>query len=337
MSVARTRRISPLRNARLRSIVLQAVVLAAVVGAAALLVRQTQTNLAERGIASGFGFLARESSFDIGESPIPYSASSSYARALTVGLANTAKVAVLGLIGASALGLAIGLARLAPNRLLARLASAWVETLRNVPLLLQLFFWYGAVTELLPGPREALAPLPGVFLCNRGLYFPVPTFGSAGGGLALSRPVLEGFNFAGGASVSPELVTLVIGLVTYTSAFIAEIVRAGVLAVPRGQSEAAAALGLSRLATLRLVVLPQALRLIVPPLTSQYLNLIKNSSLGVAVGYPELVSIANTTMNQTGQAVEGIAIVMATYLAISLALSALVGGWERSRAWVATR
>lgn len=323
------------RDARVRSVAGQGLVLAAVVGAALLLVRQTQTNLAERGIASGFGFLGREASFEIGESPIRYSASDTYARALLVGLANTAKVSAVGLVGATLLGVAVGLARLAPNVLLARLAAAWVETLRNIPLLIQLFFWYGAITELLPGPREALAPLPGVFLCNRGLYFPVPAFGD--GGLALSRPALEGFNFAGGASVSPELVTLVIGLVTYTSAFIAEIVRAGVLAVPRGQSEAAAALGLSRLTTLRRVVLPQALRLIVPPLTSQYLNLVKNSSLGVAVGYPELVSIANTTMNQTGQAVEGIAIVMATYLAISLALSALANGWERSRPWVAAR
>ena len=337
MSARRTNRTRPLSDARVRSIVLQALVLGAVLSAAALLVRQTQANLAERGIASGFGFLARESSFDIGESPIRYSASDSYARALLVGLANTAKVAIVGLVGATLVGVAVGLARLAPNVLLARLAGAWVETLRNVPLLIQLFFWYGAITELLPGPREALAPLPGVFLCNRGLYFPVPTFAAAGGGLALSRPVLEGFNFAGGASVSPELVTLLLGLVTYTSAFIAEIVRAGVLAVPRGQGEAAAALGLSRLTTLRRVVLPQALRLIVPPLTSQYLNLVKNSSLGVAVGYPELVSIANTTMNQTGQAVEGIAIVMATYLAISLALSALANGWERSRPWVAAR
>jgi general L-amino acid transport system permease protein len=327
---------NPLRDARLRAVALQALVLLGVLGGAALLVRQTQANLAQRGIASGFGFLGREASFDIGESPIRYAASDSYARALGVGLANTAKVAIVGLLGATVLGFAVGLARLSRNALVGRLASAWVEALRNVPLLLQLFFWYGAITELLPGPRQALSPFPGTFLCNRGFFFPIPSSG-AGGAWMLARPELQGFNFTGGASVSPELVALALGLITYTSAFIAEIVRAGVVAVPRGQGEAAAALGLGRLATLRLVMLPQAARLIVPPLTSQYLNLIKNSSLGVAVGYPELVSIANTTMNQTGQAVEGIAIVMATYLVISLALSALANGWERSRPWVVIR
>ncbi len=325
-----------LRDVKRRAATAQALVLVAVIGAGALLAHQAHVNLAQRGIATGFGFLSREASFDIGESPIRYDPSDSYARALAVGLANTAKAAAIGLIGATVLGVAVGLARLSRNALAARLASAWVETLRNVPLLLQLFVWYGAITELLPGPRAALTPLSGVYLCNRGVFFPLPTW-DASGGLALARPALTGFNFEGGASISPELVALILGLVTYTSAFIAEIVRAGVLAVPRGQIEAARALGLARGTTLRRVVLPQALRLIVPPLTSQYLNLVKNSSLGVAVGYPELVSIANTTINQTGQAVEGIAIVMATYLAVSLALSALANGWERSRPWVVAR
>ncbi len=321
---------------RIRASVIQAVVLLVALAVGTLVVRQTRANLAQRGIATGFDFLGREASFEIGESPIRYSASDSYARALAVGLANTAKVAVIGLVGASLLGTVVGLSRLSRNALVARVAGAWVELLRNVPLLLQLFFWYGAITELLPGPRAALSPLPGVFLCNRGLFVPMLTWGQ-GGALTLSRPALTGFNFEGGAAVSPELVALLAGLIAYTSAFIAEIVRAGVLAVPRGQIEAARALGLGRATTLRRVVFPQAIRLIVPPLTSQYLNLVKNSSLGVAIGYPELVSIANTTINQTGQAVEGIALVMATYLTVSVALSALANGWERSRPWVASR
>ncbi len=326
----------PTRDPKLRAWLLQAVVALSVITAGTLVVRQTRANLAQRGIATGFDFLGREASFEIGESPIRYSASDSYARALAVGLANTAKVAVIGLVGASLLGTVVGLSRLSRNALAARIAGAWVEVLRNVPLLLQLFFWYGAITELLPGPRAALSPLPGVFLCNRGLFVPIPTWGPAGT-LTLSRPALTGFNFEGGAAVSPELVALLAGLIAYTSAFIAEIVRAGVLAVPRGQLEAARALGLGRATTLRRVVFPQAIRLIVPPLTSQYLNLVKNSSLGVAIGYPELVSIANTTMNQTGQAVEGIALVMATYLTVSVALSALANGWERTRPWVGAR
>jgi general L-amino acid transport system permease protein len=174
------------------------------------------------------------------------------------------------------------------------------------------------ITEGMPGPREALSPLPGVFLSNRGIF--IPTFSSV--------PELQGFNFTGGAALSPEFAALLIGLTTYTAAFIAEIVRAGILAVDRGQGEAAHALGLSRGQTTRLVILPQALRVIVPPMTSQYLNLTKNSSLAVAIGYPDLVSIANTTMNQTGQAIEGIATIMAVYLTISLSISAFMNWYN---------
>jgi general L-amino acid transport system permease protein len=195
-----------------------------------------------------------------------------------------------------------------------------VEFIRNVPLLVQLFFWYALITEGLPPPREALSPLPGVFLTNRGLFFP----GFSG------MPELQGFNFVGGAALSPEFAALLIGLSLYTAAFIAEIVRAGVMAVRRDQWHAALALGLERRHVLRYVVAPQALRVIIPPLTSQYLNLTKNSSLAVAIGYPDLVSIANTTINQTGQAIEGIAIIMAVYLAISLAISALMN-WTNAR------
>jgi len=348
-------------------------------------ISNTAHNLETRKIASGFGFLAREAGFEIGEAPIlGYSAADSYARAILVGLINTFRVALIGIVLATLLGTLLGLARLSRNWLLAKLAAGYVEVVRNVPLLVQLFFLYAVITENLPGPREALHPLPGVFLSNRGIAvpvlashaahawiaaalaagavlawlvarwarrrqaltgqpFPVLTAGAglllglplaaflaAGAPLALERPALQGFNFAGGAILTPEFATLLGGLTLYTAAFIAEIVRAGVQAVDRGQFEAAYSIGLPRRRTMRLVILPQALRVIVPPLTSQYLNLTKNSSLAVAIGYPDLVSIANTTMNQTGQAIEGIAIIMAVYLTISLSISALMN-WYNAR------
>jgi len=290
-------------------------------GFAAYLVFNVLANLQARNIASGFAFLGREAGFEIGESAfLAYSAADSYLRALAVGLWNTARVALAGIVLATVLGGAIGLGRLSNNLLLKSLSAAYVEFLRNVPLLVQLFFWYVVIAEALPPPREALQPLPGVFLSSRGIFFPLPG----------SVPVLEGFNFAGGGHLSPEFATLLIGLATYTAAFIAEIVRAGILAVDRGQVDAARALGLRRAATLRHVVLPQALRVIVPPLTSQYLNLIKNSSLAVAIGYPDFVAIASTTINQTGQAIEGVVLIMAVYLTISLALSALMN-WYNAR------
>jgi len=285
------------------------------------IISNTVANLEARHIASGFGFLSREAGFEIGESFfLRYNGGDSYARALVVGITNTLTVAAIGIVLATLLGGAIGLARLARNALLRALAAAYVEFARNVPLLVQLFFWYALITEALPGPREALSPLPGVFLTNRGIFFPLPG----------SVPQLSGFNFAGGAALSPEFAALLIGLATYTAAFIAEIVRAGVLAIERGQLDAAYALGLTRWRVTRLVVLPQALRVIVPPLTSQYLNLTKNSSLAVAIGYPDLVSIANTTINQTGQAIEGVAIIMAVYLTVSLSISAFMN-WYNAR------
>ncbi len=285
------------------------------------LVSNTLDNLAARNIASGFAFLGREAGFEIGESAfLTYSAADSYLKAMVVGLTNTFRVALVGVALATALGTAIGLCRLSNNLLLKSLCTLYVEFIRNVPLLVQLFFWYAVLAELLPPAREALQPLPGVFLSSRGIFFPLPG----------STPVLEGFNFAGGGHLSPEFATLLIGLVIYTGAFIAEIVRAGVLAVDRGQVDAARALGLPRGATLRHVVLPQALRLIVPPLTSQYLNVIKNSSLAVAIGYPDFVAIVNTTINQTGQAIEGVAIIMAAYLTVSLAIAALMN-WYNAR------
>lgn len=348
-------------------------------------VSNTAQNLESRKIASGFGFLSREAGFEIGETTFfAYGAADTYLRALGVGLANTFRVALVGVAVATALGTLIGLARLSSNWLVAKLAAVYVEVMRNIPLLVQLFFWYAIISENLPGPRDALSPLPGVFLSNRGIAVPVPVAHAAygwmlgalmlgiagaigaslwararqaatgaqlpsgwiglglvlglplavflafGAPLAWEKPELSGFNFTGGAALTPEFAALLGGLSIYTAAFIAEIVRAGVLAVDKGQFEAADSLGLPRRRAMRLVILPQALRVIVPPMTSQYLNLTKNSSLAVAIGYPDLVSIANTTMNQTGQAIEGIAIIMLVYLTISLTISAFMN-WYNQR------
>jgi general L-amino acid transport system permease protein len=304
-----------------REIAYQVAVVAAVLFAIGYLVSNTLTNLETRRIASGFGFLGREAGFEIGESFfLRYGASDSYLRALVVGLVNTLMVSGIGIVLATVLGTLIGLFRLSNNYLLRGACVAYVEFMRNVPLLVQLFFWYAVITEALPHAREALEPLPGVFLSNRGIYF--PSFSGV--------PQLQGFNFVGGAAISPEFAALLLGLVTYTAGFIAEIVRAGVLSIVRGQWEAAQAVGLTRPQTLRHVVLPQALRVIVPPMTSQYLDLTKNSSLAVAIGYPDLVSIANTTVNQTGQAIEGIVIIMGVYLTISLSISAFMN-WYNAR------
>lgn len=355
-------------------------------------VSNTLRNLDERKIATGFAFLSREAGFEIGEtSALAYSAADTYLRALGVGVANTFRVAALGVVLATLLGALLGLARLSHNWLIARFAALYVEVIRNVPLLVQLFFWYTIISESLPGPRDALTPLPGLFLSNRGIVFPLvqqqpvhlwmlvalvagialawllarwarnrqaatgeqfPAFGAglglvlglpllvflgAGAPHELNRPELSGFNFAGGAVLSPEFAALLFGLVVYTAAFVAEIVRAGVLAVDRGQFEAAHALGLPRRRSMRLVILPQALRVIVPPMTSQYLNITKNSSLAVAIGYPDLVSIANTTLNQTGQAIEGILIIMLVYLTISLSISAFMNWYNRRVALTGAR
>jgi len=299
----------------------QGAAIAAAIAVAWFFIANAAANLEARRIASGFGFLGREAGFEIGQSFfLRYGAADSYLRALAVGLANTITVSAIGIVLATGMGFALGLFRLSKNLLLKTLVAAYVEFIRNVPLLVQLFFWYAMITESLPGPRDALNPLPGVFLSNRGIFF--PTF--------FSSPALDGFNFTGGAGVTPEFAALLIGLATYTAAFIAEIVRAGILAVPKGQHEAADALGLNEFQKTIRIVLPQALRVIVPPLTSQFLNLTKNSSLAVAIGYPDLVSIANTTINQTGQAIEGIAIIMAVYLSISLSISAFMN-WYNAR------
>jgi general L-amino acid transport system permease protein len=384
----RPSRPAPWRDARLRGIALQVMFVAVIVAVIGFLAYNTIINLRRQSIATGFGFLEREAAFGIGESLIAYSPADSYARAFLVGLTNTLYVSAIGIVLATIVGTVMGLARLSSNWLIRKLAQVYVETFRNIPLALQLLFWWGLLRQVAPGPREAWELLPGVLVSNRGVVFPVPfenplygwilialvvgilatvavsrwararqarsgqqfptgwiglalvlglplaVFLAIGAPLKLDWPVLRGFNFAGGAGVSPEFAALLIGLVIYTGSFIAEIVRAGILAVSWGQSEAAMALGLRPGQRMRLIVLPQALRVIVPPLTSEYLSLIKNSSLAVIIGYPDLVSVANTTINQTGQAVEGIAMIMAVYLVISLLISLFMNLYNRAVALV---
>lgn len=318
-----------MKQAKTRAILYQALFATAILLAAWYFLSNVIGNLQARRIATGFGFLTREAGFEIGESTlVSYSAADTYLKALFVGLLNTARVALLAIVFSTLMGFFIGLARLSPNWLLAKLAAAYVEVLRNVPLVVQLFFWYAVITESFPAPADALHPLPGLFLSNRGLAFPTLQAEAP----FVDFPVLSGFNFSGGATLSPEFTALFFGLALYTAAFIGEIVRAGILSVPRGQFEAAHSLGLSQSQTMGFVILPQALRAIVPPLTSQYLNCTKNSSLAVAIGYPDLVSIANTTINQTGQAIEGIFIIMLVYLTISLSISSLMNWYNRHAA-----
>lgn len=370
---------------RLRRLLLQLVVVVVVVAVGVYLFGNVQRNLQQLGIAPGFDFLRHPASFAIGESSIPYQATDPYGRAFLAGLVNTLRAAVLGVVLATILGVAAGLARLSNNGLVRLLASLYVEVARNTPLLLQLFFWYGAIVYTMPPASQAVA-LPGpVFLMNRGLVLPAPRPGPGftvalvavvlavvaavvayrvllrrrleegretrpglvalvllvlgvlaavfipqGPALVLERPQLARFNFQGGLMLSAEFTALLLALVVYTGAFIAEVVRGGVLAVPRGQWEAARSLGLSPLLVQRLVVFPQALRIIIPPLTSQYLNLIKNSSLAMAVAFPDLLNVSSTIVNQTGRTLEVLLLVGATYLAFSLLTSLLMNLYNRS-------
>lgn len=342
--------------------------------------RNLVANMARLGLTPGFEFLEHAANYEIGESFIAYAAGDSYARAALAGLLNTIVVSALGCLVATVLGVALGIARLSVNPLVSRLVQAYVEVLRNTPLLLQLFAW-NTVIHLLPVPRQALSPLPGVLLTNRGLFLPavdagghgaavaaaivaaivatwlvlkrrrrlagpaprrvvvlayaaavlLPVAVAAGFGVAFAPdiPTLGGFNIRGGVSMTPEFAALMLGLAVNASASIAETVRAGILAVPGGQWEAARALGLRPFAVLRLVVLPQALRIIIPVMTSSYLSLTKNSSLAVAIGFPDLVSILNTTANVTGQALEVIALMLGAYLTLSLATSAVMNVYNR--------
>jgi general L-amino acid transport system permease protein len=367
---------------------LQILFVAALAWIAYEIVANARANLEAQRITSGFGFLANTAGFDVSQNLIPYSGSDTYTRVFFVGLLNTLLVAVIGIFFATIIGFLVGLGRLSPNWLLARVAGAYVELIRNLPLLFQILFWYLAVLSTLPNPRQSISLFGSFFLSNRGFVIPKPVghegltafviavviaiaaslllrsyarrllFQSGrllriwpyvlglliglplltalivGKPVTFEIPELKGFNFSGGSRVIPEFVALTLALSTYTAAFIAEIVRAGVLSVHKGQMEAGSSLGLSRGSTLRLIVVPQALRVILPPLTNQYLNLTKNSSLAVGIGYPDLFSVfAGTTLSQTGQAIEIIAITMGVYLLISLVTSAIMSfyGWRLSR------
>ena len=370
---------------RVRALVFQVVALAAVIWFGWSLFSNTLSNMDSRGISTGFGFLDQPAGFGIVMSLLPYDETMSYGRTFWVGLLNTLLVSGLGIVLATILGFVIGIARLSSNWLVAKIALAYIEIVRNIPLLLQIFFWYFAVLRTVPSPRESLSLGDLFFLNNRGLYMPRADFLDGAGWLfaavivavllvfalrfwagrrqdrtgrrfpvlrvslallilipgaaciALGVPVgwelpaLKGFNFRGGIVIIPELAALLAALTIYTAAFIAETVRSGILAVSHGQTEAAQALGLRRGVILRRVVIPQAMRVIVPPLTSQYLNLTKNSSLATAIGYPDLVAVfMGTTLNQTGQAVEIVAMTMAVYLVISLVISLVMNIYNRA-------
>ena len=278
------------------------------------------------GVEPGFGFLWQRAGFDIGDTLIPFDASHSYGRAFLVGLLNTVSVAAVAIVASLLLGGALGLGQLARNRLLARLCEAYVELFRNVPLLLQVLIVYVLLIGRLPLPHEAWSLGPDIWLSKSGLALPWPAFTDAG--LVLERPLLGRFTFSGGAMLTPEFLAVAAALTLFTAAYIAEVVRGSVQAVSQRQTEAALALGLNDVQTLRFVVVPQALRSMIPPLANQLLNLIKNSSLAVAVGYPDLVAVADTTLNQSGHAVECIAIIMAVYLTLSLITAAFMGSWH---------
>ncbi len=373
------------RSPAIRALLFQLFLVCGILAFGYYIFNNTLQNMEQRGITTGFDFLSNEAGFGILKSLIEYDETHTYGRTFLVGLLNTLLVAALGIFFATFIGFFMGVARLSSNWLVARLATVYIETFRNLPLLLQIMFWYFAVLRPLPRPRESLSLGDSVFLNNRGLFLPEPVpepgfwmvmtallvaivavffiarwahrrqdrtgaqfpvfwvggalivglpllvFLLSGSPMHWEYPALKGFNFRGGLEVIPELAALVLALSIYTGAFIAEAVRSGILAVSHGQTEAAYALGLRPKVTLKLVVIPQAMRVIIPQLTSQYLNLTKNSSLATAIGYPDLVNVfAGTTLNQTGQAVEVIAMTMGVYLTISLLIS-LFMNWYNKR------
>ncbi|WP_028240593.1 amino acid ABC transporter permease [Stutzerimonas azotifigens] len=375
---------SLLSDPKARAWLFQIVAVVAVVAFGWYLFHNTQTNLAHRGITSGFGFLNNAAGFGISQHLIDYSESDSYGRVFWIGLLNTLLVSVIGIVLATILGFILGIARLSSNWLIRQLATVYIEIFRNIPPLLTIFFFYFAVLAPLPGPRNSISLWDAFFLNNRGLQMPAPSAGeglwpflvalaiAVAGVLLLYRwararrhatgerfpvlwssvallillpglavlvagqpfswqvPELQRFNIRGGWVIIPELVSIVMALSIYTAAFIGETVRAGIQSVSHGQTEAASSLGLRSGQTLRLVVVPQALRVIIPPLTSQYLNLAKNSSLAAAIGYPDMVSLfAGTVLNQTGQAIETMAITMSVYLAISISISLLMNWYNK--------
>jgi general L-amino acid transport system permease protein len=370
------------RSRRGRGLLAQALLVLVVGAIVYLAVTQAQSSIAKQGIRTGFAFLNETSGFDIIQHLIPYSEQSTFFDVLIVGLLNTILVAVIGIVLATMVGLIVGIGSLSSNWLVSRMCVAYVETLRNIPLLLQIFFWYFAVLRAVPGPRESLE-IGGVYINNRGLFLPwfdaLPGSGLVFAAIAFgllcwivlaiwsrarriatgegvetwvtgpmlmvlfglaaaiatgfpfkpNLPTLQGFSFEGGLTILPELFSLIMALSLYTGSYIAEIVRAGIQGVAKGQTEAARSLGLKRGQALRLVIIPQALRQIIPPLTSTYLGLTKNSSLAVAIAYPDLVSVfAGTTLNQKGQAIEILAITMLIYLSLSLITSLLMNSYN---------
>ncbi len=376
-------------NAKIKKIIPQLITLSIVILIFGFFAFNAQVNMENRGIEFGFGFLSQESSFDVQFSLIEYDGSHSYARAYLVGLLNTLLVAFIGIIFSTILGVIIGIARLSSNYLIERTAAWYVEFFRNIPLLLQIFFWYFAALRALPLPQDS-EPIMGVFfLTIKGLFIPrfiwenlnifiysiiavlisiivirtyarklqenqgkqlpvlfislgliiilpLLTFLFGGVSLKFQIPVLKqlaatSFIYEGGLGIPPELIALTLALSLYTATFIAECVRAGIQGISKGQKEAAASIGLKPNQILKLVVMPQALRIIIPPTTNQYLNLTKNSSLAAAIAYPDIVLIfAGTALMQTGRAIEIVSITMLTYLSISLSISALMNWYNKS-------
>ena len=371
-------------NKNVQGVFYQAITLSLVILGIYYIVQNTAQNMVARGLASGFNFLGVESQFDIQMTLIEYSPTSTYFDAFIVGLLNTLLVAGIGILFATIIGFAFGIMRLSSNWLVAKIAESYIEIIRNIPLLLQIFFWYFAVLRALPRPKQSLEFMDSIFLNNRGLFMPDPNVGDGssiifnlfwitviisisifiwakrrqnrtgktfpafytsislilgtfilslaalGFPITFEYPELKGFNFKGGMRLIPELVALTFALAMYTAAFIAEVVRAGIQSVSKGQTEAARSVGLKEGLVLRLVIIPQALRVIVPPLTNQYLNLTKNSSLAAAIAYPDLVLVfAGTALMQTGQAIEIIGMVMGVYLFLSLFTSIVMNLFNR--------
>jgi len=377
------------RSQAFRGLIYQVIAIAAIAGVVWFLAHNTLTNMRVRGIQSGFDFLSQAAGFDIGESLYPFDSAQPYWQAFLVGVTNTLRVALLGIILATMLGTLLGVGRFSRNALVRGLCLCYVEAFRNIPVLLQLLLWYVILTEVLPASSEAWVVGP-FFLSKGGLNFPIPIWATGqlwaaygllpglvlgwiyrrwsvrqfektgkpgsmvilpalivllasvlgwalgGAPTEFNHPVKGDFSIENGGALTPEFLAVLMGLTLYTASFIAEVVRGGIASVARGQGEAASALGLNQAQEMRLVMLPQALRVIIPPLTNQYLNLTKNSSLAVAIGYPDVVSIANTALNQTGRAVECISLVMLVYLTTSLGTSLLMN-WYNSRAAIKER
>ncbi|NMK49933.1 ABC transporter permease subunit [Achromobacter sp. Bel] len=367
-------------DGRARAVLMQVLIACGFLGSVGWLAWNARVNLTQRGIAVGFDYLGDAARFPVSESLLAYQPTDSYGHAFVVGLVNTLYISVLVIAASTLLGFGLALARRSRHPLVSGIGTVYLEAVRNTPLVVQLLFWYSLVTINLPPARQALQPLPGVFLSIRGLFFPsvslqgdtqalgwagavaaavllaawwrarrratggvpwrtlgmaaalvVVLAGAAWGGVAVhtDTPVLRGLNFVGGTAFTPEFTALLVGLTIYSAAFSGEIIRGGIDAVPAGQWEAAHSLGLRPGATLRRVVVPQALRVIIPPMTSQYLSIIKNTTLALAVGYPDLSFVITTTINQTGQAIEGVAVLMAVYLSISLSVSLFMNLYNR--------